>query len=280
MELGNRKWKGRELPHHQGNDGCSYLELHVSFRNTSLTNAVLTRIWYQLGCEPGGLHSSTKEGQRPIWAKHRVEYFRSSAWAKHWGLCYRNHFPQHGVLTAYGMKIHHHIGNSTLTLATHPDLPDACPPFASFSQAEYLMSSIFTIRRWKPLEAPCQWASHSIANSVSPFIKSSLLKAAPAAEVPMTVANRSAMIGQTVAALPSRATRTGMLQHISQPAKIDAGSQAGVATDNADKWKQGHGSGQRRETEVCGDELSERVLSCVCPHLFLFWVNNEKGCLD
>lgn len=179
------------------------------------------------------------------------------------------------------MKTHHHISNSTLTLATHPDLSDACPPFASSSQAECLMSfSIFTIRRWKPLEAPCQWASHSTANSVSPFIKSSLLKAAPAAEVPMAVANRSAAIGQAVAALPWRVNRTGVLQHISPLAKIDTGSQADVSTANADKWKQGHGSGQRRETEVCSYALSERVLSCVCLHLFLFWINNKKGCLD
>ena len=52
------------------------------------------------------------------------------------------------------------------------------------------------------MEAPCQWASHSTASGVSPFIKSSLLRAASAAEVPGGVANRLATIGRTVAALP------------------------------------------------------------------------------
>lgn len=54
--------------------------------------------------------------------------------------------------------------------------------------------------------------------------------------------------------------------------RIDAGSCAAISLPNADKWKEGGGSGQRREAEVDGDwlsEMGEGTFTCLSTHLFV-----------
>lgn len=103
------------------------------------------------------------------------------------------------------MKIHHDISNSTLTPTTHPDLPDACPSICCViinrvyhaPHPLFLPSGVESL--WKllvnghpiPLPTACH---HLLSHHYS--------RSAPAAGVPMGVANRSPTIGQAVAALP------------------------------------------------------------------------------
>ena len=86
------------------------------------------------------------------------------------------------------------------------DLSDALP-----LTTDVLISTVSRVRFYfygQALKASCQWASHSSASGVSPFIKSSLLA------VPGAVGNRLARIGRTVAALPKGQAIKACLQHV------------------------------------------------------------------